>query len=72
MPHLTSLYGLFHALRETREANGAMDFDTTETRIVFGENRKIAEIVPVYRNDAHKLISQDDVQELLDKLATSS
>ena len=58
VPHLTSLYGLFHALRETREANGAMDFDTTETRIVFGENRKIAEIVPVYRNDAHKLIEE--------------
>ena len=58
VPHLISLYGLFHALRETREANGAMDFDTTETRIVFGENRKIAEIVPVYRNDAHKLIEE--------------
>ncbi|MDF1766450.1 MAG: ribonuclease R [Gammaproteobacteria bacterium] len=58
VPHLTSLYGLYHALRETREADGAMDFDTTETRIVFGENRKIAEIVPVYRNDAHKLIEE--------------
>ena len=58
VPHLTSLYGLYHALRETREADGAMDFDTTETRIVFGENRKIAEIVPLYRNDAHKLIEE--------------
>lgn len=58
VPHLTSLYELYHALRETREADGAMDFDTTETRIVFGENRKIAEIVPVYRNDAHKLIEE--------------
>jgi len=35
-----------------------MDFDTQETRIVFGEERKIEKIVPVVRNDAHKLIEE--------------
>jgi ribonuclease R len=35
-----------------------MDFDTQETKIVFGPERKIAEIVPLQRNDAHKLIEE--------------
>jgi len=55
---LDSLYGLYQVLREHREAAGAMDFESTETRIVFGEDRKIREIVPVVRNDAHKLIEE--------------
>lgn len=53
-----NLYSLFHALRAVRDSGGAMDFDTTETRIVFGEDRKIREIVPVFRNDAHRLIEE--------------
>ena len=53
-----NLYSLFHALRSVRDASGAMDFDTTETRIVFGEDRKIREIIPVFRNDAHRLIEE--------------
>jgi len=57
-PHLDDLYSLYHALREARNINGALDFDTTETRIVFGENKKIREIVPVFRNDAHRLIEE--------------
>lgn len=56
--HFDDLYSLFHALRSVRDSSGAMDFDTTETRIVFGEDRKIREIVPVYRNDAHRLIEE--------------
>jgi len=35
-----------------------MDFDSTETRMVFGKDRKIREIVPVVRNDAHRLIEE--------------
>jgi ribonuclease R len=58
VPHLLELNKLYHVLRETREERGALDFETTETRIVFGENRKIDQIVPVYRNDAHKLIEE--------------
>ena len=57
-PALQNLYALYHVLLKTRKARGAMDFDTTETRIVFDEHRKIQRIVPVIRNDAHRLIEE--------------
>ncbi len=57
-PHLQELYKLYKALRIAREQRGAMDFDTQETQIIFGEDRKIEKIVPVIRNDAHKLIEE--------------
>ena len=52
------LYRLYHVLRSAREQRGALDFDTQETRILFDEQRKIAAIEPVHRNDAHKLIEE--------------
>ena len=55
---LDILHDLYKALRAERQRNGATDFDSTETRIVFGENKKIREIVPVQRNDAHRLIEE--------------
>lgn len=58
MPHLQELYSLYKVMRVSREQRGAMDFDTQETRIVFGAERKIEKIVPVVRNDAHKLIEE--------------
>jgi ribonuclease R len=58
MPHLRELYALYKAMRIQRELRGAMDFDTQETRIVFAEDRKIEKIIPVVRNDAHKLIEE--------------
>ncbi len=58
MPHLKELYALYKVMRISREQRGAMDFDTLETRIIFAENRKIEKIVPVVRNDAHKLIEE--------------
>jgi ribonuclease R len=58
MPHLQELYALYKIMRVSREERGAMDFDTQETRIVFGAERKIEKIVPVVRNDAHKLIEE--------------
>ena len=58
MPHLGELYALYKVMRVSREERGAMDFDTQETRIVFGKERKIEKIVPVVRNDAHKLIEE--------------
>jgi len=58
LPHLEDLYALYKVLRVAREKRGAIDFDTTETRIVFGADRKIEAIVPVIRNDAHKLIEE--------------
>ena len=58
MPHLRELYALYKVMRVSREERGAMDFDTQETRIIFGKDRKIEKIVPVVRNDAHKLIEE--------------
>ncbi len=57
-PSLTALYTLYQVLVKTRKERGAMDFETTETRIEFDENKKIKCIVPVVRNDAHKLIEE--------------
>jgi len=58
LPHLKELYALYQAMRLSREERGAMDFDTQETRIIFGTERKIDRIVPLVRNDAHKLIEE--------------
>lgn len=58
LPHLENMYALYQAMRTQREIRGAVDFDTQETQIVFGEDRKIDKIVPVQRNDAHKLIEE--------------
>ncbi|MBL4585156.1 MAG: ribonuclease R [Pseudomonadales bacterium] len=55
---IEELHKLYGALRSARSARGTIDFDTVETRIVFGENRKIEEIVPTTRNDAHKIIEE--------------
>jgi len=52
------LHHLYGALRKARDVRGAIDFETTETRIVFDEKRKIEKIVPTVRNDAHKLIEE--------------
>ncbi|MDD5460358.1 MAG: ribonuclease R [Methylococcales bacterium] len=58
VPDLLELYALYKVMRKSREQRGAMDFDTQETRIIFGPDRKIEKIVPVVRNDAHKLIEE--------------
>lgn len=55
---LQRLHKLYQTLKTAREARGALDFDTVETKVIFGENRKIEQIVPVVRNDAHKLIEE--------------
>jgi ribonuclease R len=57
-PHLENLYTLFKLLHVRREERGAIDFDTTETRVVFGVGKKIDRIVATERNDAHRLIEE--------------
>ena len=57
-PHLDNLYGLYNTLKSRRAERGAIEFDTVESRIVFGEDRKIERVVPLVRNDAHKLIEE--------------
>jgi len=58
LPHLEELNRLYHALRSAREQRGAIEFETLETRIIFGSNGKINRIEPVYRNDAHRIIEE--------------
>ncbi len=58
LPHLHNLYFLYQALHKRRVARGAIDFDTTETKIEFGSHQKIERIVAVHRNDAHRLIEE--------------
>ncbi len=55
---LKRLHSLYKVLLGARDKRGAIDFDTVETRIIFDEQRKIEAIVPVVRNDAHKLIEE--------------
>ncbi|WP_110674710.1 ribonuclease R [Salinicola sp. RZ23] len=58
VPSLENLHALYKVLRQAREVRGAIDFETTETQIVFNDERKIEKIVPRTRNDAHKLIEE--------------
>lgn len=58
VPHLNDLHDLYRALLEKRKERGAIEFETVETQIQFGRDRKIEAIVPRTRNDAHKLIEE--------------
>ncbi len=58
LPDLHQLYALYQVLHRARSRRGAIDFDTTETRIMFDSEQKVERIVPVYRNDAHRLIEE--------------
>ncbi|MFC4159209.1 ribonuclease R [Chitinimonas lacunae] len=55
---LQDLYALFKVLLRQRERRGAIDFETTETVMEFNDHGKIERIVPVRRNDAHRLIEE--------------
>ena len=58
LPHINHLYALFKTLLKAREKRGAIDFETLETQMIFTEQGKIERIIPVVRNDAHKLIEE--------------
>jgi ribonuclease R len=58
LKHLQTLNGVFDALFAARSKRGAIEFESTETRIVFSDTRKIERIVPVQRNLAHRLIEE--------------
>ncbi|MGF6148572.1 Ribonuclease R [Kingella potus] len=60
-PHkeqIETLYKLFQLLHKKRRQRGAMEFETIETQMLFDDNGKIERIIPVERNDAHKLIEE--------------
>jgi ribonuclease R len=58
VPHLQNLYRLYQLLAKARERRGAIDFETIETVMIFDDHGKIERIVPVKRNDAHRLIEE--------------
>ena len=55
---LRNLHSVYSALMRAREKRGAIDFESNETRVVFGAGRKIEQIVPVKRTVAHRLIEE--------------
>lgn len=57
-PHLFDLYELYKLLHKQRQMRGAIDFDISETRISFDIHKKIKQILPTTRNDAHRLIEE--------------
>ncbi len=57
-PQIQSLYKVYKALRKERKKRGAIDFETLETQMIFNDQGKIAQIVPVKRNEAHSLIEE--------------
>jgi len=58
LPHLQNLHALYELLQLHRQKRGAIDFSTTETQIIFADDKKIERIVARERNDAHRLIEE--------------
>lgn len=60
-PVKKSLRGAHDAFRELlkrRAARGALEIQSTETLVLFDKSDKVADVVPVARNDAHRLIEE--------------
>ncbi len=55
---LDALHQLYRALRQRREARGAIDFRGREVGFQFDSAGEVAAIVPRQRNDAHRLIEE--------------
>jgi ribonuclease R len=58
LPELQNLHKLFQILVKARAKRGAIDFETIETEMRFNADGKIARIIPVTRNDAHRIIEE--------------
>ncbi len=58
VPALHDLYDVYRILHAGRIKRGAIDFDLPETKIIFGEGRKIERIIALERNSAHRLIEE--------------
>jgi len=58
LPQLQDLYAMYKKMERARQKRGAIDFDTTETKFVFTGDQRIKNILPMVRNDAHKIIEE--------------
>lgn len=56
--NLNTLYGLYKSLRIAKYKRGALDFERTESHILFNDKAKIAKIVATERNNAHRIIEE--------------
>lgn len=58
VPHIKTLHRLFLTLKKGRELRGGIEFETQETQFIFNDQRRIEQIVPLIRNDAHKMVEE--------------
>lgn len=58
VPDLENLNTMYHALSDARLKRGAIAFESEESKFVFNEDKKIASIEVLVRNDAHKIIEE--------------
>ncbi len=58
MPHVQNLNALFKTMLIQRKKRGAIEFETSETVMMFNDQGKIDRIVPSTRNEAHKIIEE--------------
>ena len=58
MPHLQHLQYVYNLMLTQREKRGAIEFESSETMMMFNDQGKIEQIVPVTRNEAHRLIEE--------------
>jgi ribonuclease R len=58
MPHVQHLYALYQIMVKAREKRGAIEFESSETMMVFNDNGKMERIEAVSRNEAHRLIEE--------------
>ncbi|HYG12811.1 MAG TPA: VacB/RNase II family 3'-5' exoribonuclease, partial [Methylophilaceae bacterium] len=58
MPHVENLYAVYKLLLAEREKRGAIEFETSETIMIFNDNGKIDRIEATSRNEAHRLIEE--------------
>ena len=56
--HLNTLKSVYEVLSEARNKRHAIEFDRIESQILFDEGGKIKDIVPLSRNEAHRLIEE--------------
>ena len=57
-PHLQNLYSVYQLLIKQREKRGAIEFESSETIMIFNDDGKIERIEPSLRNEAHRLIEE--------------
>jgi len=55
---LENLEQMYLALNDARAKRGAIAFETEESIFIFNEDKKIASVEPLIRNDAHKIIEE--------------